>query len=149
MKKLLIIILAAAAFASCNKDLSTLNIDPKRPTVVPSYALFTNAERNFADFYITSDVNTNVFRLITQQWTQTTYTDESNYNIFTRTIPDEMWGALYRDVLKDAEEAKKTIPTDVADAGQQKNEIAICDIYRCRLIISWSIHLAIFRIHRH
>jgi hypothetical protein len=128
MKKLLTIVLAAAAFASCNKDLSALNVDVKRPTVVPSYALFTNAERNFADYITTSDVNTNVFRLITQQWTQTTYTDESNYNIYTRTIPDNMWISLYRDVLKDAEEAKKIIPTDVTDAGQQKNEIAICDI---------------------
>src|SRR3954451_21155818 len=128
MKKLFIIALAATTFASCNKDLSSLNVDPKRPSVVPSYALFTNAERNFADYAITSDVNTNVFRLITQQWTQTTYTDESNYNIYTRTIPDNMWTSLYRDVLKDAEEAKKTIPTDVTDAGQQKNEIAVCDI---------------------
>ncbi|TKK64426.1 SusD/RagB family nutrient-binding outer membrane lipoprotein [Ilyomonas limi] len=128
MKKLFIIAFAATVFASCNKDLSGLNVDVKRPTVVPSYALFTNAERNFADYIITSDVNTNVFRLITQQWTQTTYTDESNYNIYTRTIPDNTWTSLYRDVLKDAEEAKTVIPTDVTDAGQQKNEIAICDI---------------------
>src|SRR4051794_40337643 len=105
MKKLFIIVLAATAFIGCNKDLSSLNVDPKNPTVVPSYALFTNAERSFADFLTTSDVNTNVYRLITQQWTQTTYTDESNYNIYTRTIPDEVWHTLYRDILKDAEEA--------------------------------------------
>ncbi len=128
MKKLLIIAVVAISFAGCKKELSSLNVDVKRPPVVPSYALFTNAERNFADFITTSDVNTNVFRLITQQWTETTYTDESNYDILTRTIPDQIWIQVYRDVLKDAEEAKRLIPTDVTDEAVQQNQIAICDI---------------------
>src|SRR3954471_16338395 len=128
MKKLFIIVFAIIALASCNKDLSSLNVDPKNPQVVLAYGMFTSAERNFADFITTSDVNNDVFRLITQQWTQTTYTDESNYNIYTRTVPDNMWIWLYRDVLKDAQEAKKIIPTDVQDPIVQKNQIALCDI---------------------
>jgi len=66
--------------------------------------------------------------LIAQQWTETTYTDESNYDLNTRNIPRNWWNAFYRDILNNFQEAKKLIPTDVTDAGQQKNEIAMADI---------------------
>jgi hypothetical protein len=76
-----------------------------------------------------ANVNDNIFRLITQQWTETTYTDESNYDLNTRSVPDFWWNIIYRDCLRDFEEAKALIPTDVTDAGQQKNELAITDMH--------------------
>ena len=112
---------------SCKKNLSGLNVDPKNPSSAPSYAFFTNAQRTLVNTLTSSNVNLNIFRLIVQQWQETTYTDESNYDLATRSINDGVWNALYRDVLRDLQEAKNLIPTDVSDANVQKNQIAIAD----------------------
>jgi hypothetical protein len=128
MKKLLSIIVLLTVFSACTKDLTKYNVDPKNPVSVPSYSLFTNAQHSLANTVTSSNVNLNIFRLVEQQWEETTYTDEANYDLTTRTIPDGIWNALYRDVLGNLNQAKKLIPTDVADAGTQKNELAIIDI---------------------
>jgi hypothetical protein len=128
MKKFLIIYLSFFVFLSCTKNFTEKNTDPKNPVIVPSYSLFTNGQKNMVDLLTTSDVNTNIYRMLAQHWTETTYTDESNYDLATRGIPTQWWNGIYRDVLKSFEEAKAIIPTDVPDAGQQKNELAITDI---------------------
>jgi len=128
MKKILAVFLLVSIFSACKKDITSLNTDPKNPNNVPSYSLFTNAQRRLTNTVTSSNVNLNIFRLIEQQWQETTYTDESNYDLTTRTIPDGVWDALYRDVLYNFERAKKLIPTDVVGADVQKNEIAITDI---------------------
>ncbi|MBS1524867.1 MAG: SusD/RagB family nutrient-binding outer membrane lipoprotein [Bacteroidetes bacterium] len=130
MKKKAIIlgIAAATMLSACKKDLTSLNVNPKNPSSVPSYTLFTGAEHSLANTMTSSNVNLNIFRLIEQQWEETTYTDESNYNLKSRAIPDNVWNAFYSNVLVNLEQAKKVIPTDVTDAAQQKNEIAIADI---------------------
>jgi hypothetical protein len=139
MKKILFISACIYLAAGCNKDLSSLNIDQKNPSIVPSYTLFSNAEKNLANNVADANVNNNIFRLITQQWTETTYTDESNYILNTRTIPDNWWRLIYKDVLRDLEESKKLIPTDVTDAAIQKNELAMADIlevYSFQLLVN-------------
>jgi len=108
--------------------LTDKNVDPKNPVAVPSYTLFSNAEKQMSDLLITTDVNTNIFRLLAQHWTETTYIDESNYDITSRNIPVQWFNGFYRDVLYNLERSKTLIPTDVADAGQQKNEIAMADM---------------------
>jgi len=130
MKKKAIIlgIAAATMLSACKKDLTSLNVNPKNPSSVPSYSLFTGAEHSLASTMASSNVNLNIFRLIEQQWEETTYTDESNYNLKSRAIPDNVWNAMYSSVLINLEQAKKVIPTDVSDAAQRKNEIAIADI---------------------
>lgn len=128
MKKIFIAFIPVFFLAACTKDLTSLNVDPKRPQDVPSYALFTNAQRRFANTLTSPNVNLNIFRLIEQQWQETTYTDESNYDITTRPIPDNIWDALYRDVLKNFEETKTQIALDVSDADIKKNQIAITDV---------------------
>jgi hypothetical protein len=127
-KKAIILGVAATILTGCTKDLTKLNVDPKNPSTVPSYSLFTGAEHSLANTMASSNVNLNIFRLIEQQWEETTYTDESNYNLKSRAIPDNVWNAFYSSVLINLEQAKKVIPTDVTDATQQKNEIAIADI---------------------
>jgi hypothetical protein len=114
--------------ASCTKDLTSLNNDPKNPPVVYSYSLFTNAQKNLARTLASSNVNLNVFRLITQYWQETTYLGESRYDLNTRNIPSNAWQALYRDVIKDLEAARALIPDDVEDAAVQKNQLAMLDI---------------------
>ena len=129
MKKLIILLPVVLLMAGgCKKDLTTLNNDPKNPKSVPSYTLFTNAQRTLTNTLTSSNVNLNIFRLIVQQWQETTYTDESNYDLSTREINDAIWNALNRDVLKDFQEAANLIPTDVNDATTQKNELAIIEI---------------------
>lgn len=129
MKKILIVFsVSLFILGSCTKDLTSLNNDPKNPTSVPSYTLFSSAQKNLADALSSPNVNLNIFRLLAQQWTETTYTDESNYDLNQRNIPRGWWNTFYRDVLKNFDEAKKLIPTDVTNAAQAKNEIAMADI---------------------
>jgi hypothetical protein len=132
MKKIIIYsgLACSLLLGSCKKDLTSLNIDTKNPSNVPSYTLFTYAQKNLASTLASANVNTNIFRLITQHWTETTYTDESNYDLATRNIPQNWWHVIYRDVLRNLEDSKTLIPTDVLDAKQQKNELAIIDIMK-------------------
>lgn len=128
MKKILISLASLVFVAGCTKNLTGLNNDPKNPTSVPATSLFTNAQHTLANTVTSSNVNLNIFRLISQYWQETTYTDESNYDLVTRQIPDQVWTSLYRDVLEDFKAAKANVPNDVPDAVTQKNDIAVIDI---------------------
>jgi hypothetical protein len=67
-----------------------------------------------------------------QYWTETTYTDESNYDLTTRTTPDALWDAFYINALKNLDESSKVInatPLAVgADPVAKKNKLAIIEI---------------------
>src|SRR5215470_5258605 len=135
MKKIILVICGLVVLGtSCKRNITDLNIDPKNPSTAPSYAFFTNAQRSLMNTLTSSNVNLNIYRLITQQWQETTYTDESNYDLSTRAINDAVWNALYRDVLRDLQEAKNLIPKDVKDPTVQKNELAITEIMS---VVTW------------
>ncbi len=132
MKKIIIILIAAIGLnmTSCKK-LEEYNIDTKNATAVPSSTLFANALRNLVDQEETPSVNYNVFRAFSQYWTETTYTDESNYDITTRQIPDYEFRTLYRDVLSNLKESKKVIATETAiesSAAEKQNKTAVTEI---------------------
>lgn len=129
MKKISLITACVLVLVACNKDFGGKNVDKKHPSSVPSHTLFSNAQKNLAAYLAEADPNTNVWRLWAQQWTQTTYTDESRYDLNTRAIPDQWWTVMYKDCLRDLDEARKLIPEDVTNAGQQKNQLAIVDIH--------------------
>lgn len=120
MKKLLLI-LTIALLVSCKKDITSLNVNTKEATKVPAEGLFANGVKDLADRLASTNVNSNIFRLITQQWTQTTYIDESRYNLVTRKIPDGLFNVLYRDVLRNFQEAKTVASTNAT-------QVAIADI---------------------
>ena len=129
MKKLLLIaFLPLVAIMGCKRDLTSLNVDPKNPQTAPSSAFFTSGQKSLADLLTSTNVNVNIFRLIVQYWTETTYTDESNFDIVTRQIPRQVWNGFYRDVIRDFREAKKLIPAQVGNQGVQKNQLAITEI---------------------
>ena len=135
MKKIFVIIISLVLVtAGCRKNITDLNVDPKNPSSSPSYTFFTNAQRTLVNTLTSSNVNLNIFRLIVQYWQETTYTDESNYDLGTRSINDGVWNALYRDVLRDFKESKDLIPTDVSNANVQKNQLAIAEIMQ---IVTW------------
>ncbi|MGZ8543786.1 MAG: SusD/RagB family nutrient-binding outer membrane lipoprotein [Flavisolibacter sp.] len=135
MKRLfLIALLPLFTIVACRKDLTSLNVDPKNPQTAPSSAFFTSGQKAMTDLLTSTNVNDNIFRLIVQYWTETTYTDESNYDIVTRQIPRQIWNGLYRDVIRDFREAKKLIPSQVSNAGIQQNQLAITEIME---VMAW------------
>jgi len=128
MKKKILVFVAMALLTACTKDLTKLNVDPKHPQVVPSYTLFTTAQNLMANNMTSVSPNDNITRLIEQQWTEVQYLTESQYNIPGRSIADGVWDEFYTGPLTNFEKAKGFMKTDVADAGQLKNELAITDI---------------------
>ena len=128
MKKIFLLLFIFAGIFSCTDDITDLNEDTVNPTAVPAEFLFTNAQKNMVDQMVSTSVNQNVFRLFVQQWTETTYTDESNYDVATRTIPDNHWQSIYRDVLRDLKEARKVLATETYTGSAQ--EIADQELVR-------------------
>lgn len=137
MKKLLLFFMLAFSVAACTDDFEEDLIDPKNPTEVPAAALFTNAQRNLVDQITTPNVNSGIFRLLSQQWANTTYPEESRYDLVNRNIPQNFWFTLYRDVLMDFREARNVINASEApaDAAQQANQLAMIEIME---VYTWS-----------
>lgn len=138
MKKLLAVFILLISVFACTDNFEEMNIDPKRASEnVPPETLFSNAQKNLADVVTSSNVNLNIFRLLAQYWTQTTYTDESRYDLSTRNIPQNFWNVLYRDVLRDLKEARDLISEDVdlTDA-QRANRLAMIEITE---IYAWTV----------
>ena len=131
MKKIILIIGATILFSSCGKELTDLNIDQKHPSSVPAYALFTSSQKTLADNMASTNVNSNIWRLLVQHWQETTYTDESNYDLTTRNISNQVWAYHYRDVLKNLADAKSLIKTQTVDTNQRKVQTAMIDVLEC------------------
>ncbi len=133
MKKL-ILIFAAVIFASCSGDLEDLNENIKDPSSVSGESLFTGAQKNLVDQMVDLNVNNNNTKLWSQFLQETTYTDESNYDQVTRTIPQSHWDVFYKDVLKDLDEAGKIISaTDYslpADIATKPNKLVVIEILK-------------------
>lgn len=140
MKKLLYIagslFISASIFTSCERDISQLNIDPKHPEVVPSKNLVVTSERYLADYWVTPSVNLNISRFFTQQWTETQYIDETNYNFITRNQPQNHFNTMYRDVLGPlktasqflANESESQVYNNTEKAKVKANKNAIIEI---------------------
>ncbi|MBB3188730.1 SusD/RagB family nutrient-binding outer membrane lipoprotein [Microbacter margulisiae] len=138
MKNILFILLGFLAVSCSKQSLADLNKDVKNPSDVPGNTLFSNAEKNLSDQDVSLNVNHNDFDLWSQYLTETTYTDEANYNIFTRNVPDYAWTTYYRDILENLQRADSLIRSEnttppVTDAflAAQKNRLAIIDILAC------------------
>jgi hypothetical protein len=144
MKKIFVILLVFVMFASCKK-LEDLNKNTKDPSVVSGESLFTGAQKRLFDQMVNSNVNYNVWRLVDQYWSETTYLNETNYDFTNRSIPDNHWDVLYIRVLKNLDEAKKVISstTYVNDASPatKQNKLAIVDVMA---VYAWSILVETF-----
>ncbi|MBP7821668.1 MAG: SusD/RagB family nutrient-binding outer membrane lipoprotein [Saprospiraceae bacterium] len=126
MKKLLLMILGVSMFFSCNKDFDELNIDTKNPSTVESGLLFAGATRQFSDAMVNTNVNRNIFRLLSQYWTETTYIDESQYDLATRSIPQNFWNVIYTDVLKNLKDAQTKVAADTKLSASEKANRNAC-----------------------
>ncbi|MBK8628303.1 MAG: SusD/RagB family nutrient-binding outer membrane lipoprotein [Saprospiraceae bacterium] len=132
MKSIYILFLLIIVSYCSTADFDSLNTDSKNPASVPGETLFTNATERFYQILNSANVNNNVCRLYAQYWAQTTYPDESQYNMITRRNPDNWFTRLYRDVLKDLD-ASKTIIEAQSVAGEsaiktKANKLAIIEV---------------------
>lgn len=129
MKKIKYSIAALSLFLAigCTSEEDGFNNNKDRSYDVPAETLLTNAQKELTDQLITPEYNLNPFRYFVQYWAATQYPQESRYNITQRTVADNLWNNLYRDVLGNLETAKLVIQRDEAST-EQKNKLAIIEI---------------------
>ncbi len=134
MKKIFLILSVAGLFmTSCTDKFEEYNTDTKHPAVVPGEFLFSSAELYLTDYVDNTNVNVNIFKLMAQYWTETTYIDEANYDLTTRNIAANIWSYMYLRTLKDLDESSKLIAGDASVVGAdaiavQKNKLAIIEL---------------------
>jgi hypothetical protein len=136
MKRIyLVLIVLIGISISCTKNFEDFNTDKKHAVEVPGDFIFANAQKALADQMASTNVNLNIWKLFAQYWTETTYTDESNYDIVNRTIPDNTYRTYYRDILADFKEARRVI-TDEEAVGDEAiiakaNKLHIITLLEC------------------
>ncbi|WP_456378435.1 SusD/RagB family nutrient-binding outer membrane lipoprotein [Lutibacter sp.] len=138
MKKYLLIIMGIVLISSCT-DFGDMNESTKAPTAVPAETLFANATKNVFDQMVSTNVNRNIFKLFSQYWTETTYTDEANYD-FGRDQPGTHWNILYRDVLKDLDETRVIINntndgSPIALVNNRLAAISVLEVYAYHVLV--------------
>jgi hypothetical protein len=126
MKKIPFYIAVLLLATSCTKDITSLNTDPKSSVSAPSSALFLGAQKNLADLYNSTSVASAPFRVLSQIWTENTYTTEARYQINGAT--GGFWSNIYTLSINNFEQAKATFPIDVKDAAVLRNDLIISDI---------------------
>ncbi len=115
--------------AGCKKDITTLNNDTKRPTMVPAGSLFTYATKSYSDAITDPNINVNFLRFTVSQWASVTYQDEPQYDFTTRGVPNKWWLTMYSNVLQNLKQASIIINNDpLIAAGEKTNKLAILDI---------------------
>jgi hypothetical protein len=139
MKKLLIIISVFMVFSACSK-LEDLNKNTKDFTTVSSESLFNGATRALVNQLHTCNVNNNNTLLFVQHWAETTYPDESRYDMVTRPIPANHMNAIYRPALMNYNEAAKILKATTPVAlgiteAVYKNRLAVIEIMS---VLAWS-----------
>lgn len=135
--KLSIVLLIMSS--ACTDKFEEFNTDIKNPAVVSGESLFSNAQKSLSDQINNTNVNKNIFKLISQYWTETQYIDEVNYDLTKRNIPQNTWRYFYRAPLTDLKDAAIIITeTEVADIYkvEKENKLQIIEIlnvyaYQC------------------
>ena len=141
--KILLLAVVVLGFVSCT-DLIELNIDKKNPVSAPGATLFTSAQKNLVDQMVSTNVNYNIFRLFAQHWTETTYTDEANYDLTTRAISQQHWDEIYRRSLANLKESARVLTLEEVPAvlePEKQNRLAIVEILS---VYGWSVLVETF-----
>jgi hypothetical protein len=142
MKKIYLSLALTALFAACTDQFEDYNEDRKNPAEVSGEALFSNAQKELIDHISSTNVNQNIFKLWAQYWTETTYTDEANYDLTTRNIADNNFRYYYRAALNDFLEAETIIAATeyINDPSPKVKEnklriIALLRAYACQQLV--------------
>ncbi|UQB67243.1 SusD/RagB family nutrient-binding outer membrane lipoprotein [Epilithonimonas zeae] len=128
MKKLIQILslssLAFVGLTSCESDTTILNVDPKNPVIVPSINVLTTASYYLANQHVSPSVNENITRFFTQQWTETTYTGETNYYFDQRNQNQFHFNNMFREVIGPLSRAKGYVANETEDLAYSPAEVA-------------------------
>jgi hypothetical protein len=130
MKKILLGLVAVFALNSCtDEDYDNLNHDQKNPEDVPASFLVTGATTSYFYRMISTNVNQNIFRLVSQYWNETQYTQETNYDLEGRSISDNLWNEINMKVLYNLDDARKRVElNEDLDKEEKANQLAIIDL---------------------
>jgi hypothetical protein len=137
MKKILIIFSVLLALSACTK-LEDLNKNVKDFTTVSGESLYNGATRQFMIQLSTENVNSNLTLMWMQHFANTTYPDESRYDMTTRNVPVNTSNAMYRLVLSNYKEAARVLqdqPLAGIPQAQRDNQLAIIEIMT---VFAWS-----------
>ena len=137
MKKIFIILSVFLAISSCSK-LEDLNLNKKDFATVSGESLYNGATLQFINQLSNESVNSNVTLMWMQHLANTTYFDESRYDMTTRGIPVTTSNVTYRLVLNNYKEAAavlKVQPLAGISQAQRDNQLAIVEIMT---IFAWS-----------
>ncbi len=130
-KAALLTCMSALAFTaySCTNDMTELNVDPKHPTSMPSENLMATGMYQGAYNIYSGSVAGNNYRFFIQQWTETTYTDETNYNLVTRNQPQLFFNRMYSNTLYSYKTAVESLQKEgEVDADIKNNKFATIEI---------------------
>lgn len=124
------------AFNSCSKDIfEEINIDPNRPSAVPTPSLLVTAQKQLVDALRSEEINHRGAQLFSQYFSQNIYTDQSRYQIPT-SYSDNFWTSTYKalnnlnEIIKlNTDEQTKAVAT-AGDAGSNANQIAIARVLK-------------------
>lgn len=125
------------SISACKKYFTKINTDPKslpESTTTPE-ALFTYAQKELTDFMSTANVNINIFRFFAQYVTNPTYTTEPRYNIIRRSISNQVYSRLYRNVLGNLNQAEKTVLAKEPENKAKLGAIQSLKIYTFALLV--------------
>jgi len=143
MKKLLMIISVFMVFSACSK-LEDLNKNVKDFATVSGVSIYNGATLQLINNMSATNVNVNNTNTWMQHLANTTYADESRYDIVTRGVSQAYNNAQYRLVLmnyKDAARVLATEPLAGISQAQRDNQIAIVEIMS---VLAWSNLVEIF-----
>lgn len=117
----------AFSHTSC-EDVTEINVDPNNPTVVPASNLLTQAEYQLYNLLHSRGLNAEWGLLMTQQWAQTEYAEDSRYEADANTFSGT-WGTFYTGVLAEIKTARRLIEANEnIPANIKANQLAIIDI---------------------
>ncbi len=115
-------IVSLGLFSCNNDDFDTLNVDPKHATELPSDNLLASQFNSAVTAIYTPSVNGNNFRFFVQQLAETTYTDETQYDLTTRNQPRNFFNSLYTSGINRLKLAKEALEKEVNDANVKNNK---------------------------
>lgn len=128
LKISLILISVGISLTSCQSDLTSLNEDPKHPSVLPSENLLATALFQSSYYMDNPSVNFNNYRFFTQQWAETQYPQETQYDLVTRNQPRNHFNRMYVYSLNNIRQAKANLEKEANDAAVKANKMATLEI---------------------
>ncbi|MDR3127151.1 MAG: SusD/RagB family nutrient-binding outer membrane lipoprotein [Tannerellaceae bacterium] len=136
MKKLFSTFAILTLLFACTDSFEDFNKEKKKPAKAPGESFFSNASKDLADIISSTNVNNNVFKLYAQYWNETTYIDETNYDLIKRNNANYMFLYYYREPLKDLKEAATIIAG--TDYPLQDPEIKANKLYIIQILQSYA-----------